>query len=224
MSELKPLFRRYWVKVLDNNRCIAQFDHEGNYVLWNNDISCKRVLFVPFSIEFANICKSKGNNCEISNLPVLEFEANNNVKYYRNCTIKHDVSISCHFCGYPLEFGDIQCPRCFGKNWYYCDRCDSLKDNPIIKLELIRKENEELIIKWIEIAPNLLMFLNKLIKNLPEKWGIRNTQVLCPDCDEPRGLMSVGCLMEDVEENLRSIHVLEIDNEKRLILDSMYCG
>lgn len=176
MPELKPLFRRYWIKVLPNGRCISQFDPEGEYILWDNAIPATKVLLVPFSLEFAAKVREKGSNAEASNLPVLEFPVFNRVEYHRWCTVRWDVYTVCHFCGAVLTPDAKSCPRCMGRNWFYCDVCDSLKDVP-------------------------------------------KGTLLCPDCPEPRGLMEVGVIKEETDEQLKHVHVLEIDGHKHLIID-----
>lgn len=179
MPELKPLFRRYWVKVLADGRCISQFTPDGDYVLWDDSIPAQKILFLPFSIEFARKVCSKGDLAEASNLPILEFPVKDAARYHRHCTVRWEPYTTCKFCKAVLNADEKICPRCLGRNWYYCDRCDKLIDVP--KLE----------------AGN----------------------ILCPDCPEPRGLMTVGVIAEEVDNTLKHTHVLEIDGQKHVIID-----
>jgi hypothetical protein len=217
-KELKPIFRRYWIKVLPDDSCIAQFDEDGNYVLWDDSIPCKKVLFIPFSKEFADKVIAKGDLVEPSNLPIISFDIKESAKYHRNCTYRQQAYMMCGFCGSILDNSAVKCSRCHGRNWYYCDICDELKDNPIIKLELRdrdRKQNRS-----IRIPESLLKFKHTLVSKIEdETWHIKSEQILCPDCKEPRGLLSVGCIGEHADQSISHIHVLEVDGEKHFIVD-----
>lgn len=216
--ELSPTFRRYWVKILENNQCISQFDPDGNYQLWSDEIQSKKIMFVPFSKEFSAKCKSKGNSCEPSNLPILEFAVKDNVQYYRNCTIRHKVYMSCNFCGAILDEFTRICPYCLGQNWWYCDICDELKKDFIVKAEFQSTNNA---IKYINIPLSLMNCIRKIKYNIPEldEYGLKSIQIACPDCTELRGLLWIGCIVENSDETLDSVHVLDVDGEHHLIID-----
>ena len=179
-KELKPLFKRYWKITLSNGAEVSQFDKDGNYVLWNSDYKPVKIEMIPFTKEFSDIVNSKGNCSEVHNLPALSFDVISDVVYHRECTIRYIPNTTCKFCGTILEEGvKAVCPKCFARNWYYCDRCDKLIDKP---LEIDHK-------------------------------------ILCPSCDRPRGLIFVECIAELSEQKLTHYHVLDIDNQKHIILD-----
>jgi hypothetical protein len=54
------------------------------------------------------------------------------------------------------------------------------------------------------------------LKSDPKRVG---NESFCPDCAEPTGLLWIGCIVQDQEENLSYVHVLEIDGNKHIILD-----
>lgn len=240
MPELKPLFRRYWVAILPDGSALSQFDLEGNYIQWSDDIPATKIMFLPFSLEFAAKVRAKGDLAEASNLQLVEFAVKqkhaayltngarffgslpslsiipNITKYHRHVVYRQTNYTTCLFCGANLDDGATSCPRCLGMDWYYCDLCDSLKEMPIVKLEL---QTTGGLKKWIQIPYSLLSSALKVVHNLPIRWGIKNIQILCPDCTEPRGLMPVLCIMDQPEQTLSSTHVLEIDGQKHLIVD-----
>lgn len=240
MPELKPLFRRYWVKILPDGSAISQFDPDGKYTQWHDNIPAKRIMFLPFSLEFAEKVRSKGDDAEASNLPILVFDVTqksaawtgtgalfngchsvhsivpNVTRYHRNVVIRQQMYTVCRFCGATLNSDTTQCPRCLGRNWYYCDKCDSLKARPIVKLEL---QTFGGVTKWISIPHALLTSAIKIAHCLPGRWGVKNVQILCPDCVEPRGLMSVNCIIEEPEQTIKHTHDIEIDGKRHLITD-----
>ena len=221
--ELHSTFRRYWIKILPDGSCLAQFDEDGNYVLWDDSISAKAILFVPFSKSFAAKVRSRGDTAFHSNLPVLKFSVEKEVFYHRHVTIRHQIQRFCHYCGASLEDNANICPRCLGANWYYCDLCDSLKNPKDIKIEveLIRVEGGP--IRTCKVPPyflNPISRIHKLINNIPG-WYIKTYRIMCPDCKEPRGLLWVGCLIDDNQEQMTSIGKLEVDGEKHIIIDPL---
>ena len=184
-KELKPLFKRYWRITLESGEQISQFDEHGNYVLWSDKYKPVKIEVLPFTKEFSDIVNKAGNNSVVVDLPVLSFDIDSSVVYHRNCTIRYVPNTTCKFCGTILVEGSKAiCPKCFARNWYYCDRCDKLIDTP----------------------------------------KVVDKKILCPDCDEPRGLIYVECVAEIGEQKLQHYHVLDIDNQKHIILDLIRCN
>lgn len=221
--ELHSTFRRYWVKILPDGSCLAQFDQDGNYVLWDDSIPAKEILFIPFSKSFAALVRSKGDTAFHSNLPVLKFPVVKEVLYHRHVTIRHEGRLICHYCGAFLEDNAKVCPRCLGTNWYYCDLCDSLKDPKHIKVEVELVQVEGGSIRLCKVPPyflNPLARIHKLISNIPG-WYIKTYRIMCPDCKEPRGLLWVGCIIEDNLDHMASVGKLDVDGERHIIIDSL---
>ena len=130
-KELSPSFRRYWVKILEDGTEISQFDAYGNYVLWDNNITCKSVTFKPFTKELVERLSRVGEIGIVTTLPELTFKVDQAVTYHRHCVIHYVPNTTCHFCGTKIAEGvEMVCPVCLGRNWYYCSDCDELKAKP----------------------------------------------------------------------------------------------
>lgn len=213
---IRPIFRRYWCKVLPNDQCIAQFDDDGNYITWRDEIPAKKVMFIPFSREFAAKVLDKGDIAIPSNLPIIEFDVKDKVKYHRHCTYSQKVYNTCRFCEAILDINAISCPRCFGTSYYYCDQCDEMKLAPILKLEI---QDPEKNTEMINIPISFLKSAGSIVKNIPGNFTLKNSWILCPDCKEPRGLSGVSCITESADQAVSFVHILEVDDEKHFILE-----
>jgi hypothetical protein len=181
-QQTTPIFKRYWTKILPDGSKQSMFGDDGTYNLWKDDIQADKIFFEPITLnDEVRKIKSKGSLAETNKLPRLEFDVKGReVKYHRTQITRVIPHAICTFCGSELNEGvELVCPCCLGRNWFYCDKCDELKDH--------MKEDDKL--------------------------------GLCPDCVEPRGLMTVKCIMEEYESKISYFHVLEIDGHRHLIFD-----
>lgn len=193
----QPTFRRYWVKVVDNKN-YPQFDEDGTEHAWREyDVKPTKVLFLPFTKEHADNVRKKGTLVDIKELPPIEIDVKNDVKWCRPSKIIHVPFGLCGFCGAVLppviwkwgrdDKGIVriteasECPRCFSSNHWYCDKCDKFYETMLLD----DRDN-----------------------------------IFCPKCEE-RGMMKVYQICECWDEVHSHVNVLDVDGKRRIILDFM---
>jgi hypothetical protein len=218
----RPLFRRFWIKILPNGSAVSQFDPftGKSQEIGSYNTPCAQILFYPMSSSLAQKIRSNGDTAEASNLPLLTFDIppDGTFKFERIGTLRLDLRTICGYCELEYSADLPECPRCLAKDQWLCVACGKLISNPIVSLQL---QGAEGIPKWIQIVPALKGFEGEIIHNLPGKWGLKTVQVRCPECEKtiPRGLKLHKCTANCYEEHLYTRYNLIIDGKKHIILD-----
>lgn len=218
----QPTFRRFWIRVLPDGSAIPQFDpHTGKYCGYESyGGPVAQILFYPVSPQLAELIRAQGDLAEASGLKLLVFDIPPGEKadMHREGTLRLDPMHICGFC--ELEFGpDVgACPRCLAANKWYCGRCDALKEDPLIELELQNRAGGK---RLIRIPYTLLGFASDVVHQIPGPWGIKGYHARCPDCENtmPWGLKPVPCIGDFCEERHFTHYVLIIGNERHIIVD-----
>jgi hypothetical protein len=218
----QPTFRRFWIRVLPDGSAIPQFDpNTGKYCgyeAYQGPVA--QILFYPISPRLAELIRAQGSQAEASNLKPLAFDIppGGTADMHREGALRLDPMHICGFCG--TEFGPELgvCPKCLAANQWYCGKCDALKENPIVELDLQNRANET---RTMRIPYALIGWASDLVRQLPGRWGIKGYHVRCPDCEavEPRGLKPVRCLGDFCDERHFTHYVLNIGSEKHIIMD-----
>ncbi len=228
----RPTFRRFWIRILPDGRAIPQFDPvTGKYCGFEDfQEPVAQVLFYPVTRGLAEKIQARGDRAEASNLPILSFEAlpGSSISMHRAGTLRYDLRQICGFCEAEFEPELGECPRCLAKSRWYCSKCDELKLQPIIDLELqkpdpsaLPSEEDGVLTKWVRLPAALEYAIGAIVRNIPGRWGLKGAQVRCPDCEqtEPRGLRLAQRLEQFYDERLFTHYALEIDGHRHVILD-----
>lgn len=218
----QPPFRRFWIRVLPDGSAIPQFDpHTGKYCGYEAyDGPVAQILFYPVTPHLAELIRAQGDQAEKSNLKPLVFDVlpGEKADMHRDGVLRLDPMHICGFCEaeFVPELGI--CPRCLARNQWYCGKCDALKENPVVELDLQNRDGWK---RSMQIPYALLGYASDLVRQIPGPWGIKGAQVRCPDCEaiEPRGLRPIRCIGDFCEERHFTHYVLEIGTERRIILD-----
>ncbi len=208
--------------MLPDGSAISQFDpHTGKYCGYEAyEGPVAQILFYPITPRLAELIRAQGDQAEASNLKPLVFEVppGERADMHRDGVLRLDPMHICGFC--EAEFGPevSTCPRCLAQNQWYCGKCDALKENPVVELDLQNRIGGR---RTLRIPYALLGYASDLVRQIPGCWGIRGAQVRCADCEstEPRGLRPIRRIGEFCEEKHFTHYVLKIGNERHIILD-----
>ncbi len=219
---VQPIFRRFWIKVKPDGSALPQFDTTGkDHGCGEYEGPVAQILFYPVSPKLAELIKSQGDKAEPSRLRPLVFDIppGEEVKFNRVGALRIDPIKVCGFCGAEFDFEGRECPRCLAKLQWHCEKCDSLKENPIIDTLLV---NHQKRFKKIKIVPALQKWAWKIAENMPGGWSFYDIQARCPDCEiagDPRGLRLVRCVGDSGSERLFTYYILEFAGGRHIILD-----
>jgi hypothetical protein len=218
----QPTFRRFWIRVIPDGSAIPQFDpHTGKYCGYEAyEGPVAQVLFYPISPRLAELIRSQGDQSEASDIKPIVFDIppSERADMHREGTLRLDPKHICGFC--EAEFGPELgvCPRCLASNQWYCGKCDALKENPIVELDIRDRADQH---RPMRIPYALLGWASDLVRQIPGRWAIKSAQIRCPDCEatEPRGLRPIRRIGEFCEERHFTHYVLRIGAERHIILD-----
>jgi hypothetical protein len=200
--ESKPVFRRFWVKVLPDGRAMPQFDpFSGAEHLWHEyDGPLAQVLFLPMTPTLAEKLKQHGNRGGPSKLPqvVIDIPPGSTVHYERRGRAQFDLTKICGFCEAEFDPDLKECPLCLAKNQWYCSVCDTIKFEPLyVRNSTCNEECQR------------------------SCTGCPSAQVRCPECEakEPHGLNTIHCLGEFYEGRNFFTTILDVDGTRHLIIN-----
>lgn len=208
--------------MLPDGSAVSQFDpHTGKYCGYESyDGAVAQILFYPITPRLAELIRAHGDQAEASDPRPLAFDVppGERADMHREGTLRLDPMHICGFCG--AEFGPELgvCPRCLAANQWYCGKCDALKENPLVELDIWDRADQH---RSVRVPYALLGWASDLIRQIPGKWAIKSASVRCPDCEnvEPRGLRPVRCIGDFCEERLCTHYILDIGTERHIILD-----
>ena len=137
--ESRPVFKRFWIKVLPDGTALPQFDpFTGEEHLWDEYRGLlAQVLFVPMTPGLAQKIRQHGNLSGPSKLPqiAIDIPPGSGMHYERRARVRLDLTKICGFCEAEFDPDTNECPRCLAKNQWYCSTCDDIKPDPILDLK-----------------------------------------------------------------------------------------
>jgi hypothetical protein len=158
----QPNFRRYWLKILPDGSGRPEFEPDtGKYHNWRDYTGpVKKVLLVPVTPDLAQKIKSTGDLAEPSSLPILEYDVEpvrelidiwdadnlgtplpSAIYFRRDGRLQYILHYFCSSCRlqFDLDKGSLICPRCQAKNEWYCGKCESIVDRPIVFFDGVQR-------------------------------------------------------------------------------------
>lgn len=120
---------RFWVRVgEDGHSAIPQFRPEdGSEIMWGNcDSGLTRLLFVPFTEEFAAMCQKQGTLAIPLPLPTINIplSVKDHIRVRRRNYSTTGSCYKCTHCGNLFDWFSVPpdpvCPKCGEHNFWFC--------------------------------------------------------------------------------------------------------